>query len=83
MPQVKPEDCELLASQLLDVTRIHDAHIGAGALIRALRAYGDALPEMRVALGRALLLLGGELVATSFPWELLATDSTQTPSLPH
>lgn len=65
MKQVKPEDCEALTSQLLDLTSTHEAHIGAGALICAMRAYGDALPGMRSALGRALLLMGGEFVSTA------------------
>ena len=83
MPQVNVKDCEALASRLLDVTGLHDAHIGAGALIRALRAYGDARPDLRFALGRALLLMGGEFVSTSAVTDIASTANRPpaTPSI--
>lgn len=65
MKKVNPEECDALASKLLDLAKDHEAHIGIGAHIMALRAYGDALPGMRSAIGRALLLMGGEFVSSA------------------
>lgn len=67
MKNVKHEDCEPLAEEIIDLIKSQPAHIATGALIVALACYADTLPELRFPIGRALLIQGGRFTTTPAP----------------
>ena len=65
------------------LTQVSDANpeVVVCALIEMLKTYGEVVPELRLALGRSLLILGGRLTTTPSTYlqhisQPMTTDST-------
>ena len=62
--QAVMDKCGAVGSRVLDLVKDEVPEVAVGSLLEVLKVYAEHVPEMRFALGRALLILGGRFTTT-------------------